>query len=255
MLTLAIDTSAGTAVALLDGPEPGRSAVAGAAPAAPVVLARASGTDPRKHAELLAPMVDDVLHRGGRRPADVDLVAVGTGPAPFTGLRVGLVTARTLARALGAEVVGVASLDALARTVLDALGRPAEGAAGEPVAGPGTTDLVVVSDARRREVYCARYATLGAHDVTRLSGPHVTAPADALEACGAGPDTVLAGPGCATAPDLLPATPGLPDAIDLAALARVAHARLARRAAGEDGLELDTEPRYLRRPDIHGVPA
>lgn len=237
MLTLAIDTSAGTAVALLDVPAGGP----------PTVLAQAAGADPRAHAEQLAPMVADVLRTARAAAADVELVAVGTGPAPFTGLRVGLVSARTFAHALGIEVVGVASLDALARTVLDR--------------APGdAAQVVVATDARRREVYVARYAARGADDVTRLAGPHVTAPAEALAAVGLGddggpgtPDVLLAGPGCALAPEHLPATPGLPDAIDLAALARIAHARRAARAAGHD-VALDTEPLYLRRPDIHGAP-
>ncbi|MDD9205376.1 tRNA (adenosine(37)-N6)-threonylcarbamoyltransferase complex dimerization subunit type 1 TsaB, partial [Georgenia sp. 10Sc9-8] len=145
MLTLCLDTSAGTGVALVgDG-----------------VLASATTTDPRRHAETLAPMVHRVLEEARVARRDLQAVVAGTGPAPFTGLRVGLVTARTLARGLGVPVHGVSSLDALARQALDA---------------DGSDEVVVVTDARRREVYWARYRSLGDDDVERLTGPHVQPP-------------------------------------------------------------------------------
>src|SRR5690554_2135371 len=83
-------------------------------------------------------------------PSDLEYVVVGTGPAPFTGLRVGLVTARTLGFAWGVPVLGVCSLDAL---------------------GAQHGDVTVVTDARRKEVYWARYA----HGV-RVDGPAVSSP-------------------------------------------------------------------------------
>ncbi len=120
MTTLAIDTSSALSVALVDGD---------------AVLAAASAYAPRGHAELLAPMVRDVLAEAG--VASPSSIVVGTGPAPFTGLRVGLVTARTLGLAWDVEVLGVCSLDALGA---------AHGA-----------EATVIADARRREVYWARY--------------------------------------------------------------------------------------------------
>src|SRR5699024_2482113 len=103
--TLCIDTSAGSAVALHDDD-------AG-------VLVRARSADHRGHAERLSSLVAEVLGTAGLSATDGDRVAVGTGPAPYTGLRVGLVTALTFGRARGVPVHGVSSLDVLARQVLD----------------------------------------------------------------------------------------------------------------------------------------
>src|SRR6187455_703036 len=105
---------------------------------------------PRGHAELLASMVESVLaDAGGGRP---ERIVVGTGPAPFTGLRVGLITARTLAYAWGIEADGVCSLDGI---------------------GAEHATCTVVTDARRKEVYWATYV-----DGERLQGPAVAFPGD-----------------------------------------------------------------------------
>ncbi|RPF27558.1 tRNA threonylcarbamoyladenosine biosynthesis protein TsaB [Georgenia muralis] len=213
---LCIDTSGGSAVALVDVPEEGGT----------TVLSAASGEDPRRHAESLSPLVAEVLGGG-----TFDAVAVGTGPAPFTGLRVGLVTAQVLARGRGVPVHGVSTLDVLARQGLDGL--------------PAGEEVLVVTDARRKEVYWGRYVADGPDDVRRLAGPAVAAPAT-LDPAGA---TVL-GPGAARYPELLVAAPGTPASVDPAVLARVVRARLARRVAGAE-VELGTEPLYLRRPDVH----
>ena len=230
---LCIDTSGGSAVALVDAPDGGPT----------TLLAAASSPDPRRHAETLTPLVQEVL--GGGSIADVEMIAVGTGPAPFTGLRVGLVTARALARGRDIPVHGACSLDVLARQAFDALdGRDAR------------REILVAADARRREVYWARYRALGDDDVERLAGPEVGAAAVAAAANRVGaPDTPagfapdLMGPGTALYPEQLPATPGLPARLDPAVLARLVRSRLARTAAGED-VELGTQPRYLRRPDV-----
>ncbi|WP_127126572.1 tRNA (adenosine(37)-N6)-threonylcarbamoyltransferase complex dimerization subunit type 1 TsaB [Georgenia sp. SYP-B2076] len=238
MRILCIDTSGGSAVALVDAPDGG--------PTTP--LASASSPDPRRHAEALTPLVREVLGAGS--VTDVEMIAVGTGPAPFTGLRVGLVTAAALARGRGVPVHGVCSLDVLARQAFDALGGP-----------DGRAEVLVATDARRREVYWARYRALGDDDVERLAGPEVGAAAQVAAANGvapaapgdapaqAAPDVVV-GPGAALYPEQLPPTPGLPGLLDPAVLARLVRARLARAAAGED-VDLGTEPRYLRRPDVH----
>lgn len=222
MKILCLDTSAGSAVALVDD-----------AGGSPEVVARAVGEGTRRHAETLSTMVQEVLAAGS--PAAVDLVAVGTGPAPFTGLRVGLVTAAALGRGWGADVVGISSLDVLARQALDRL-------------GPGE-EVLVATDARRKEVYWARYRAAGPDDVERLAGPAVE-PAAAVGAGGGLAGAAVAGAGARLYPQDLPATDGLPDQLDAAVLARLARSRLARRAAGAD-VELGTDPLYLRRPDVH----
>lgn len=117
------------------------------------VLAERVTVDPRAHAERLTPNVVAALADAGLTMADLDAVVVGCGPGPFTGLRAGMATAAAYGHALGIPVRGVCSLDAI---------------------GVQTTgDALVVTDARRREVYWARY-----HDGVRTRGPAVSAPAD-----------------------------------------------------------------------------
>jgi tRNA threonylcarbamoyl adenosine modification protein YeaZ len=123
------------------------------------VLAERTTVDARRHGELLAPAIEAVLREAGAGRADVDRVAVGVGPGPFTGLRVGLVTARVLGAVLGVPVVGVCTLDVLALM-----------AAEDGVTG----DFRVVSDALRKEVHWADYRTGDAlADLRRVDGPHV----------------------------------------------------------------------------------
>ena len=211
MPVLAIDTSADIAVAVV-GPDG--------------VLAARTVPEQRRHAELLAPLITEVLAAAGVARTDLTRVVVGTGPAPFTGLRAGLVTARTLALALDVPVLGVGSLDAIAARAF------AEG-----VALP-TDEVVVVTDARRREVYVARYAALPDGDVALVAGPAVEHPHD-VAADGA----VVVGAGTQLYPDDLRG-PGGVLGVDPVFLARIAAARLDR---GED---LPTAPLYLRRPDV-----
>jgi tRNA threonylcarbamoyladenosine biosynthesis protein TsaB len=117
------------------------------------VLAERVTVDPRAHAERLTPNVLAALADAGLAMADLDAVVVGCGPGPFTGLRAGMATAAAYGHALGIPVRGVCSLDAI---------------------GVRTTgDVLVVTDARRREVYWARY-----NDGARIDGPAVDAPAD-----------------------------------------------------------------------------
>ena len=213
MPVLALDTSGDIAVSLVgDGP--------------PTVLADLRSAAPRSHAELLAPMITEVLGAAGVRPAELTAVVAGTGPAPFTGLRAGLVTARVLAFALGIEVHGVCSLDALAA---------------QAFAGGLDGEVLVVTDARRREVYVARYRRTPDGDVERLTGPQVQLPTVASATIG---HAAVVGSGSALYPDLLPAATGGPLNVDPAVLASLALARRAR------GVALPTEPLYLRRPDV-----
>ncbi|MFI2103752.1 tRNA (adenosine(37)-N6)-threonylcarbamoyltransferase complex dimerization subunit type 1 TsaB [Isoptericola sp. NPDC019693] len=227
MAVLALDTSAAVAVALVD-PDGAR-------------LAARSADERRRHAESLAPLVDAVLADAGLTRADLTAVAVGTGPAPFTGLRVGLVTARTLALALGVDVLGVPSVDALAVQAVADLGMT-----------PGD-EVLVATDARRKEVYWAHYRVV-AHEgphavpvVETLAGPGVDKAADVAARLADAPGDgrlVVVGEGASLYPEHLLADEDGPLVPDAAVLARVA---LARRAAGDD---LPTEPLYLRRPDV-----
>ena len=169
-----------------------------------------------KHAEQLAPLIEQAMAQAGIVRQDLTAIAVGVGPGPFTGLRVGLVTARTLAFVLEIPVYGVCSLDVLAVEAADS--------------GAVTTDFVVATDARRKEVYLARYDELG----RRLEGPVVDKPA-ALAT-----DDVVVGEGGDLYPDAFPhrAGPAAPSA-----------GWLARVVAEERAELVDPEPMYLRRPD------
>jgi tRNA threonylcarbamoyladenosine biosynthesis protein TsaB len=115
------------------------------------VVSAACAVDARRHSELLAPMIAKVLADAGVARGDLGAVAVGVGPGPYTGLRVGVVTARVLGSVLGLPVYGVCSLDVIAASV-----------------SPGR-EFLVATDARRREVYWARYDETG----RRVAGPAV----------------------------------------------------------------------------------
>ncbi|WNM42688.1 tRNA (adenosine(37)-N6)-threonylcarbamoyltransferase complex dimerization subunit type 1 TsaB [Micromonospora halotolerans] len=179
--------------------------------------------DARAHGELLAPQVDAVLADVGARPGDLAAIVAGLGPGPFTGLRVGLVTAATMGQVLGIPTYGVCSLDGI--------GHPA--AAGEPV--------LAASDARRREVYWAVYDGAG----QRIAGPNVDTPSVAAERARGLAVTVAAGDGAHRYADVLGLPvreePRYPDAL---ALARLAAERIRAGAPGEP-----LSPLYLRRPD------
>jgi tRNA threonylcarbamoyl adenosine modification protein YeaZ len=140
VLVLALDTATPTLVAGL-----GRWSQDGGVE----VLAERAVPSGNKHAELLTPAIRGVLDDAGLTMAALDAVVTGLGPGPFTGLRVGIVTALTLADARGLPVVGVCSLDAV-----------------------GSGARTVVTDARRKEVYWAAYDAEG----RRADGPGVVRP-------------------------------------------------------------------------------
>ncbi|MEU8682302.1 tRNA (adenosine(37)-N6)-threonylcarbamoyltransferase complex dimerization subunit type 1 TsaB [Streptomyces sp. NPDC048611] len=211
MLLLALDTATpAVTVALHDGTR---------------VLAESRQVDARRHGELLLPAVDRVLAEAGHRLDEVSDIVVGVGPGPYTGLRVGLVTADTFGAALGVPVHGLCTLDGLAH------------------ASGLTEPFVVATDARRKEVYWARYGDAR----TRLTEPAVDRPADIADqvagvpAVGAGAvlyDTVFTG-----------VRREAPEHQSAGALAALAAGKLA---AGEE--LLPPRPLYLRRPDAQ-VPA
>ncbi|MER5854301.1 tRNA (adenosine(37)-N6)-threonylcarbamoyltransferase complex dimerization subunit type 1 TsaB [Streptomyces sp. NPDC059688] len=205
MLLLALDTATpAVTVALHDGTD---------------VIASSSQVDARRHGELLLPAVDRVLAEAGLKLEAVTAIVVGTGPGPYTGLRVGLMTADTFGLALGVPVHGLCTLDALAH-------------AADIEKGP----FVVATDARRKEVYWAKYAD----SRTRLTDPAVDRPADIAEQVAGLP---AVGAGALLYPDTFPSAHE-PEHVSAAALASLAARRMA---AGE---ELPApRPLYLRRPD------
>lgn len=174
------------------------------------VLASRAVTVGNQHAEQLMPLVTEVVAASGYSLGDLAGVAVGIGPGPFTGLRVGIVTAQTLAYVLDVPLRGVCSLDIVAL--------------GFAATHPGR-GFTVVSDARRKELYWATYDAAG----NRLDAPQVTLPGEV-------PTGLVVGP----AADLYElAGERIVVPLDPGALI-VDPERLA---------DLGTEPMYLRRPD------
>lgn len=193
-MLLAIDTSTGTSVAVV-----GRRGT----------RAERTSADTRGHAELVGCFIRDVLREAGVAPAELEAVAVGTGPGPFTGLRVGIAAARAFALGIGVLVLPVVSHDAVA------YGR--------------TERVLVVTDARRRELAWSRYAAPGSDGMpVRVAGPAL-APAAEFDAVASVPGHVR----------IDAAT------IDAGLLGLLALARL------DAGIEpADAAPVYLRAPDV-----
>jgi tRNA threonylcarbamoyl adenosine modification protein YeaZ len=186
-------------------------------------LASSTHVDARRHGELLMPAVDRLLGEAGAKPAALTGIVVGVGPGPYTGLRVGLVTAAALGDALGVPVHGVCTLDGLAYAAdLD---------------GP----FVAVTDARRKEVYWARYE----NPRTRVTDPAVDRPADLADRVAGLP---AIGAGAALYPEVF-SDVRPPEHQSAAALAALAAEKLERGEEFPPPL-----PMYLRRPDAQ-VPA
>lgn len=221
IVLLALDTATGSigAALLVDGR----------------VLAEVTHHDSRRHGELLAPAVEETLARAGVTVADLTAVAVGVGPGPFTGLRVGIVTGLVMGQVRQIPVHGVCSLDALAE---------------QAVADQVVPDVfLVATDARRKEVYWAQYAVQ--HGVpVRTDGPGVARAADlpvavrSLPAVGRGPLLYDCLRGVDGPFDVRPGYLGL-------VAYRVMSAMSAMDGGGEpqEGVLLSPEPLYLRRPD------
>jgi tRNA threonylcarbamoyl adenosine modification protein YeaZ len=215
VLLLALDTATqAVTVALHDGS---------------AAVAEVFAVDARRHGELLSAFVDEALRKAGAGFSDLTAIAVGIGPGPYTGLRAGVVTARVLGSALAIRTDGICSLDVIA-----AQAAPAGSGGSSPRDRTADgSDFVVVTDARRREVYWARYRP----DGERIAGPFVGRPADLP---GGLP---VAGEAGLLTPELggQVLEPRYPSAAVLATLA------VQRLVAG---LRPDlAEPLYLRRPD------
>lgn len=210
MLILAIDTSAIASAALVTDD----SGAGG-------VLAEFATEDTRSHAEVLAPRLAAMLAEAGVGAPELDAMVVGVGPGPFTGLRSGIATARTLNFVWKQPLHGMMSLDAIAWMAKDAAGG----------------EFVVTTDARRREVYWATYQMMDGR-LKRLDGPHVGA-------AGTVPELPAYGAGAGLYAEVLEAVPAFahvqPEAAALGSYA------LELLAAGEP--LLDTTPLYLRESD------
>lgn len=218
MLILALDSSATASVAL------GRIEDNHL-----TLLAHRTTEDTRSHAEVMSPFVTEVLTEAHVTGQHLDAIITGTGPGPFTGLRAGIVTARALAFAWNKPLYGLMSLTALAEEAAPA------------ACASGHTRFLVVSDARRREIYSAVYElTEGGYRLE--NGPTVGPASEA-------PQLPAYGFGSSLYPQDLDAQPGFettqPDATSLLA----ATARL-----GLANLSADTSALYLRESDAK-VPA
>jgi tRNA threonylcarbamoyladenosine biosynthesis protein TsaB len=192
---LAVDTSLGTAVALID-PDGTRRAEAGTA-------------DPLGHAEVIGDLVRDVLREGG--PDGITHVVAGMGPGPFTGLRIGIATARAFALGRGVPVVPVPSHTAAALTIQ------------ATVTGP----FAVVTDARRREVAVTVFDGQDEDGIPRTL-------ADTVLVRAADADEHLAGL----------------RRVDVTTLSAVDLARVGARALAAGRVLAGEEPLYLRHPDV-----
>ncbi len=170
MLILSIDTSAIASAALIRAVPDGDGVTASAA-----VVGSFATEDTRSHAEVLVPGIESLFNDAAVQGPALDAIVVGVGPGPFTGLRSGIAAARMLSFAWDVPLHGVMSLDALAWDVGDHGHRDRDLTAG---------DFLVATDARRKEVYWARYSA----DTTLLAGPHVGRAVDlpALPVFGAG---------------------------------------------------------------------
>jgi tRNA threonylcarbamoyl adenosine modification protein YeaZ len=212
------------------------------------VISTASALDARRHSELLMPMIAKVLADAGVPRTDLDAVAVGVGPGPYTGLRVGVVTARVLGSVLGLPVHGVCSLDIIAVPVRGGLGPPpqaAEPAGSSPRAstvGPGR-EFLVATDARRQEVYWARYDAAG----RRVAGPQVGRAGSIPGAA----ELAVAGAGGPLYPEAFGEVigPAYPDAGVLCCLVAASLAPLSPGPSPGHPPLLAADPLYLRRPD------
>jgi tRNA threonylcarbamoyl adenosine modification protein YeaZ len=192
---LAIDTSTGTSVAVV-----GRAGVRSARTSA----------DTRAHAELIGSFIRDALAEARVTPLDLEAVAVGMGPGPFTGLRVGIAAARTFALGAGIPVLPIVSHDAVAFGHSDA--------------------VLVVTDARRRELAWSTYDAPASDGLPRRVGGPALAPASAL------PDAVTGYEGY--------------HRIDAATIDAGDLGRLALALRDADAPLGPAEPVYLRAPDV-----
>jgi len=194
MNVLAIDTSVGVSVAILRSNGE---------------LTQSPTVDHGMQGELTAELISQVVAESGLEISEITDVVVGVGPGPFTGLRVGLVTAAVFAHARNIPIHGICSLDAIAFDY--------------------TKPCVVVTDARRKELYWARY------EDKRIGEPQVSKPEDLLAQF---PDSDFVGPGAQLYPDFISGK-----------VSELKAGSLARLFASGTAQLVDVSPMYLRKPD------
>jgi tRNA threonylcarbamoyl adenosine modification protein YeaZ len=194
MNVLAIDTSVGVSVAVLRSNGE---------------LTQSQTVDHGLQGELTAELISQVVTESGLEISEITDVVVGVGPGPFTGLRVGLVTAVVFAHAREIPIHGICSLDAIAFDY--------------------AKPCVVVTDARRKELYWARYEDI------RKGEPQVSKPEDLLAQF---PNTDFVGPGAQLYPDVISGN-----------LMELRAGSLARLFASGTAQLVDVSPMYLRKPD------
>ena len=210
---------------------PGENRVWTGPPAA--VIASRTDVAANRHGELLAPLIDEVLQEAGAAASDLAAIGVGLGPGPFTGLRVGIVTAKVMGDALGIPTYGMSSLDVIGSDLsADALSHD----------GEMEHSSAVVTDARRKQVYWATYSYEGA----RLDGPEISPPAELAERLAASDIRFVGGAGAILYRDVFAGftvfeSSPYPSAVTIARNA------LSRQQLRRPSDEL--EPLYLRRPD------
>lgn len=228
-MLLAIDTSSGTSVAVVDR-DGG-------------VLAEVTELDTRRHAEVIGESIAFCLDAAGVTPADLSAVVAGMGPGPFTGLRVGIAAARAFAFGAGKPCLPLISHDAIAFERLGGLARALGGNAPgpdapEPDASEPAAPLLVVTDARRREVYWSAYSGLDDAGLpVRLAAPGLARPAELDEAVAGSCGSAFVAEATRTDPTSTPVS-----AAALGMLGEVLFA--AGRPFARD------EPLYLRSPDV-----
>lgn len=194
MKILAIDTSVGISVALLEGAE---------------VLAEVTKTEHGIQGEQTAALIQQLLDKTGLATGDLTNVVVGVGPGPFTGLRVGIATAQAFGFARQIPVTGICSLDAVARDFAQS--------------------CIVVTDARRKELYWAKYQD------GRIGEPNVDLPS---EIAAQNPGAKFVGPAIGLYPELISG-----EHLQLRA------ASLGILLATEKAQQVPLLPMYLRKPD------
>lgn len=194
MNVLAIDTSVGVSVAILRSNGE---------------LTQSQAVDHGMQGELTADLISQVVIESGLEISEITDVVVGVGPGPFTGLRVGLVTAGVFAHTRDIPIHGLCSLDAIAYDY--------------------AKPCVVVTDARRKELYWARY------EAKRIGEPQVSKPEYLLAQF---PDSEFVGPGSQLYPDSITGY-----------LMELKAGSLAKLFASGSAQLVDVSPMYLRKPD------
>lgn len=194
MNVLAIDTSVGVSVAVLRNNGE---------------ITQSQTVDHGMQGELTAELISEVVTGSGLLVSEITDVVVGVGPGPFTGLRVGLVTAAVFAHARDISIHGICSLDAIAYDY--------------------EKPCVVVTDARRKELYWARY------DGKRIGEPQVSKPEDLLAQF---PESEFVGPGAQLYPHSINGN-----------LMELKAGSLAKLFASGSAQLVDVSPMYLRKPD------